>query len=349
MHRKYFYIILISTLLCLFLILIYFLGQKPSKEPEENIQVVRPPFATYINGVGIVEPQSGNIYIGTPFNRIVKKINVSVNEQVKKGAVLFELDRQDLIANLRVKQKEYERTLANLHKLEAFPRNEDLTIAKEALQKAQLTLDESKTQYEMAANLPNPRAISQEEHDKRQYKYRQAEAQLREVEAQFKKIKSGTWQPELKIAVYECEQAKADVKATEEEIQRTFIKSPIDGTVLQIKIHEGETPSSDPSKTVIILGNMDELYLRVSIDQFNVSALNPNTPAVAFRQGDRSTEFPLEFIHVEPFMVPKRYLTNESNEKVDTQVLEILYRIAKKDSHLFIGEQMDVFINIEKK
>ena len=42
-------------------------------------------------------------------------------------------------------------------------------------------------------------------------------------------------------------------------------------------------------------------------------------------------------------------LTNDVDEQVDTQVLEILYRIAKADSHLLIGEQMDVFISTEKK
>ena len=132
----------------------------------------------------------------------------------------------------------------------------------------------------------------------------------------------------------------------EAEIERTYIKSPIDGTVLQIKIHEGET--SDPSKTAIILGNIDELNLRVSIDQFNEPRFHPDCPAVAFRQGDTTTEFPLKFIHIEPFMVPKKYLTNELHEKVDTQVFEILYRIEKNNSHLFIGEQMDVYIYDQK-
>jgi hypothetical protein len=35
-------------------------------------------------------------------------------------------------------------------------------------------------------------------------------------------------------------------------------------------------------------------------------------------------------------------------EKVDTQVFEIIYSIEKKDA-LIIGEQMDVYINAEKK
>ena len=349
MHRRYFFVILALTAFC-FVLILYFFGQKfSSTEPQENIRVDHSPYRTSISGVGIIEPKSGNISVGIPFNRIVKEINVSVNDKIKKGDILFQLDHQDLTANLRVKQKEYEKAIANLHQLEELPRKEDLTIAQEALKKAEVALNESKTQFDMANNLSNPRAISKEEHNKRFYRYQQAEAELREKQAQYEKLKAGTPQSELKIAAYEVGRAKATVQAIESEIESTYIKSPIDGTVLQIKIHEGETPTSDPDKIAMILGNIDEMNLRVSVDQYNAFILDPNVPAIAYRQGDHYTQFPLEFIHIEPFMVHKKYLTNAADEKVDTQVFEILYRIPKNDSRLFIGEQMDVFIDISRK
>ena len=347
MNRRYFHIVLGLTIFCLGLIFIFFL-QKPVKEPPENVQAIRSPFVTHITGVGVVEPKYGNINIGIPFNRIVKRVNVSVNDRVKKGDVLVQLDHEDLIANLQVKQKEFEKAAANLQKLKALPRKEDLLIAEESLKKAEVALNESKIQYEMTVDLPNPNAISKEETERRYFRYKQAEAQLREIQARYDKIKAGTWQPDLQIALYQVEQARADVDALKAEIDRTYIKSPIDGRVLQIKIREGETPGSDLSPTTLIVGNTDELFLRVSIDQFNVSKFTPDSSAIAFRQGDHSKEFPLEFVHIEPYMIPKKYLTNAVDEQIDTQVLEILYRISLKDSGLFIGEQMDVFIDKKK-
>jgi len=338
MNRKYFYFILVFTLLSFLLIVSFFIENKPEQEATQDVQVESPPFLTYISGSGIVEPVSGNIFISSPFNRIVEKINVSVNDQVKNGGTLFQLYNQDLRANLKIRQKKYEESLSNLYKLEALPREEDLIIALEALNRAQAIFNQSIEEYCMTIR----RAISKEEKCVSLYKYQQAEAEFLGAQAQYEKVKSGTWQPELKIAQDEVEQAKAEVEAMEAEIEQTYIKSPIDGTVLQIKIHEGET--SDPSKTAIILGNMDEFNLRVSIDQFNEPRFHPDCPAVAFKQGDITTEFPLKFIHIEPIMVPKKYLTNELHERVDTQIFEILYRIEKNNSHLFIGEQMDVYI-----
>lgn len=342
MNRKYIYIILALTLLSFLLILFFFIGNKPEQQTTQNVQVDNPPFFSYISGSGIVEPASGNVIISSPFNRIIENINVSVNDKVKKGDILFQLYNQDLRSNLKIKQKKYEESVSNLYKLEAFPREEDLTIAQETLNKAQAVFNESVIEYCMA----NRRARSKEERCIQLYKYQQAEADFLAAQAQFIKVQSGTWHPELKIMQDEVEQAKADVEAMEAEIERTYIRAPIDGTILQVKIHEGET--SDQGKTAIILGNITELNLRVSIDQFNESRFHPDYPAVAFKQGVFTTEFPLKFIHIEPFMVPKKYLTNEIHEKVDTQTFEILYRIERNNSHLFIGEQMDVYIYVDK-
>lgn len=326
------------------LITTFFIGDKSEiQASSDDVQVDTPPFLTYISGSGIVEPVSGNIIISSPFNRNVEKINVFVNDQVKKGDILFQLYNQDLLANLKIKQIKYEATLSNFHKLQATPREEDLTIAQETYFKALAAFNEARAEYCMTARC----ARKKEERCMRLYKYLQAETEFLAAQAQFKKIKSGTWQLELKIAQDEVEQAQADVEAMGIEIERTYIKSPIDGTVLQIKIREGET--LDQSATAMIVGNIQELNLRVGVDQFNEPRFHADCPAVAFKQGETSKEFSLKFLHVEPFMVPKKYLTNELHEKVDTQIFEILYRIENNDSHLFIGEQLDVYIYVNKK
>lgn len=342
MNRKYIYLILILTLFSFLLILFHFLvDQQDPQQVTKDIQVESPPFPAYITGTGIVESASGNILISSPLTRIVEKIHVSINNPVKKGQVLYELFNQDLKANLNIKQKRYEETLSNLNKLESSPRSEDLTIAEENLNKAQAALNQSVTEYYRdvcRAKCADKQILF--------YKYQQAEADFQVAQAQYEKVRAGTWQPELQIAQDQINQAKAEMEAIQTEIDQTSVKSPIFGTVLQIQIHEGEVLA--PSKTAIILGNIDELNLRVSIDQFNEARFGPNCPAVGFKLGNTTKEFPLEFLHIEPFMIPKKYLTNTLHEKVDTQIFEILYRIKRNDAHLFIGEQMNVYIHEAK-
>lgn len=344
MNRNYFYIILAFTIFCLLLIAIFFIRHKEEAPVSTtDPQSEQAPFNRYISGIGIVEPQSGNIQISSPYNRRIETIFTEVNDKVKKGDLLFQLNNQDYLSDLKIKEKKYESTLAHFQKLEGLPLEEDVTIAMEALNKKFAFFNEAKGDFEMNTS----RKMSQQQWYQQLYKYQQAEAEFREAQAQFEKVKSGTSKANLNIAYHEVEEAQAAIDAIKAEIDQTGIKSPIDGTVLQVKIHQGETAT--PNKTALILGNIDQLNLRVSMDQFLEQMFHKDSCAMAFREGDLKTQFPLEFIRAEPVMSPKMYLNDSLRERVDTLVFEILYRIKQNDSPLLIGEQMDVYIEVQNE
>ena len=72
--------------------------------------------------------------------------------------------------------------------------------------------------------------------------------------------------------------------------------------------------------------------------------MRPNTPAVAYVRGDTKQKFPLEFVHFEPYVVPKKSLTGDSTERVDTRVLQAIYQISDANAPVYVGQQMDVYI-----
>lgn len=346
MNRNYFFIVVYAALACLVLIFISLWWQIESPVTKEPL--IPPPVApyrSYISGVGIVEASSENIFIGTPVNRIVDDVSVQVGEKVKKGDILLRLEDKDLVANLAAQQAAFKSTLARLQRLEAFPRSEDLLSAEAAVESAKSALDLAKEQNEMVARLSDPRAISQEERNRRQSNLQHAQAEWQQAQAALDKIKSGTWKPDIEIAQFEVQQEKANVERIEAEIQRTIIRSPIDGTVLQIKIHAGEFASPDITRTpLMVIGDTNALHLRVSINQLDIPYFKPEASAVAFLQGDATVKFPLEFVRIEPYLVSKQNLTNAITESVDTRVLQIIYKIKSEDAHIYVGQQMDVFI-----
>jgi len=345
MNRNYFLWIVYIALFCLALV---FLSLWWDIESPIKKEVITPPVAPYksnISGVGIVEPSSDNIFIGTPVSRIVDHIYVKVNQKVKKGDTLFSLENREIKADLQVQQTALAVAEAKLKRLEAFPQQEDLEASKANLETAQAEEKFAKDEYEMVLKLTDQRAISQEEKNRRLFNLQQAEGKLQQAQAHLTKLQAGTWKPDLEIARLQVEQAKAGVERLETELARTFIHSPIDGTVLQIKINEGELPPPDTSKNpLMILGDTDELFLRTTINQLDIPYYHSNASAVAFLQDDAKNKYPLEFIRIEPYLVNKQHLTNDVAEKVDTRVLQIIYKIAKKDPSLFVGQQMDVFI-----
>ena len=348
MNRQYFWGIIGAALICVILIFIFMWREAEVQTPQRQEQLVsRPvaPFKSYISAVGIVEASSGNILIGMPVGRVIDKVLVTVGSKVKKGDVLFKLEARDLGADLFAKQVAYKTALVRLQKLEALPRPEDVAAAEASTKRAEVGMEQAKSQYEMVQGLQDSRAISQEAINNRKFTYEEAKAKWDQANASLDKIKAGTWKPDLDVARLEALQAKADYERVQTEIQRNIIHSPIDGTILQVKIHEGELPPADvASSPVMIIGNVDKFHLRVGVNQFDAPYFQPNSPAVAFLQGDASQKFPLEFVRVEPYMVHKQDLTHDIAETVDTRVLQVIYNIKDFNQHVYVGQQMDVFI-----
>ena len=97
----------------------------------------------------------------------------------------------------------------------------------------------------------------------------------------------------------------------------------------------------------MLLGRTSELQLRADVDEDNASRVKPGCEAVAFIKGSRSASLPLRFVRIEPYVLPKRSLTGESGERVDTRVLQVIFRFDRSTTPVYVGQQMDVFLKEE--
>ena len=97
---------------------------------------------------------------------------------------------------------------------------------------------------------------------------------------------------------------------------------------------------------VIVLGTDHPFFsVRSYIDEILIHRL-PDLKHVKAKMFIRGTNIsvPLEFVRVEPFVVPKKSLTGDSTERVDTRVLQVIYRFPRGKIPVYVGQQMDVFI-----
>jgi hypothetical protein len=54
-------------------------------------------------------------------------------------------------------------------------------------------------------------------------------------------------------------------------------------------------------------------------------------------RGNVNLKSALHFVRFEPFVVPKRSLTGDSTERVDTRVRQVIYRVESNDMPLFVA------------
>jgi RND family efflux transporter MFP subunit len=265
------------------------------------------PFKTFIAGAGIVEAQSQNIAIGTPLPGIIKIVTVSVGDKIKKGNPLFYMDDRETRATLAIKQA-------------------DLSKAKAEVEIAKATFNDSKSLSDMAEAVIDRRAISAEELLRRHNAMLITKARL-----------------ESSLAL--VQQAEANVAETQTTLKRLVILAPVDGDVLQVNIRPGEFAQAGSLNTpLLVIGNLEQVHVRVDIDENDAWRFDKKNKAVAFLRGNRNFSVNLQLEYVEPYVVPKKSLTGDSSERVDTRVLQALYSFDRKQLPIYVGQQMDVFI-----
>jgi multidrug efflux pump subunit AcrA (membrane-fusion protein) len=153
---------------------------------------------------------------------------------------------------------------------------------------------------------------------------------------------------DFRVAQAQAQAARAQILATEAEIkrldmliQRLTVLSPRDGVVLQVNIRTGEVAASSP----MLIGEIGRLQVRADVDEQNATRIRRGQRAVAFLKGDRNVAMPLDFVRIEPYVIPKVSLTGASTERVDTRVLQVIFSLKKPDEPpLYVGQQVDVFI-----
>jgi multidrug efflux pump subunit AcrA (membrane-fusion protein) len=226
-----------------------------------------------------------------------------------------------------------------------MPRPEEIPEAQARVKEVEASLADAKNQLELAESVRDKRAISEDQVLRRRYAVQVAEAKLAQARAQLALLKAGSWKPDIEVARAEVAAAEAQVKATETDIERLTIRALVPGQVLQVNIRPGEFAQAGVLQTpLMLLGDVERLHLRVDVDENDAWRVRGEAPAVAFVRGNRELKTPLQFVRTEPYIVPKRSLTGEPTERVDTRVLQILYGFDRGELPVYVGQQMDVFI-----
>lgn len=140
-------------------------------------------------------------------------------------------------------------------------------------------------------------------------------------------------------------QADATVMSSRTTIDRMTIRSPLNGEVLQLRARVGEfAPAQIMITPLMVVGTVYPLGVRVDIDENDAWRVESGRPGLATLRGNTTLSFPLTFVRFEPYVVPKRSLTGESTERVDTRVLQVIYSFDRGTLPIYVGQLVDVFI-----
>ncbi|MEO7192639.1 MAG: efflux RND transporter periplasmic adaptor subunit [Vicinamibacterales bacterium] len=276
-------------------------GAAPALDPSLVATAERGTLVSSVVATGKVEPIT-KIEIKSKANGIIERLLVEVDQLVRPGQVLAELDREILTArqreanaNLQAAQAAHEGAVAQWHKNEVEAEAPDVEFARRNLARAQRLFDQ--------------KLLSSSGLDESKIAVEQAQNRQRAATGQLAIGRARVSEAEANVA-----QARAAVERAVEDLASATIRSPIHATVLTRDVELGSPVSSilnmgAAATLVMTLGDIEHVFVRGKVDESDIGRVKLGQPARITTETFRGKIFEGRVTQISPIGVDKDNVT----------------------------------------
>ena len=277
-------------------------GAAPDVDPSKLAAVEVGTMVKSVVATGKIEPIT-KVEIKSKANGIIKVLNVDVDQPIKAGDVLVELDREQLAAALRGAEANLQAAKASLEAAEAqLKKNRveaegpDAAFARRAYDRAQSLF----AQHLLAQSALDDAHAALEVADNRKHA---AESQLAISDAKVAEAHA------------QVAQAKAATDRAAEDLANATLRSPITGTVLSRDIEVGSPVSSilnlgANATLVMTVGDIDQVFVRGKVDEADIGRVRLGQAARIRVETFKEKVFNGRVTQISPMGVEKDNVTN---------------------------------------
>src|SRR5262245_19328264 len=218
-------------------------GATPDIDPARIATVERGTMTRSVVATGKIEPIT-KVEIKSKANGIIERLNVDVDQVVRSGDVLVELDKENLRAQVRESH-------ANLQPAKAAEEAAHAQLKKDKVAAEAPDVEFARRNYDRAQQLAAQKLVSPQSLDDARSALELAQNRRAASEVQL-----GISQAKLSEANANVAQAQAAVDRSEEQLANATLRAPIDDTV-----HTRDNAIGSPVSSILNMGSAATLVM----------------------------------------------------------------------------------------
>jgi HlyD family secretion protein len=270
-------------------------------DPSRLGTVTKGDIAKSVVATGKVTPIT-EVDLKSKASGIVQKLFVDVNQNVKKGQVLAQLDQQEISAQVAAQKAQLEGAIASVGTYRA-------NIAQDKVNALAPDLAMYNETYNRQKKMQAAGVVSMQSMDDAERDYLAAKTRRDAAVAQ---ISIDT--ARLKQAEALVQQSRASLDQLEEQLSYTTITSPIDGVVLSRDVQVGDAVSSilvlgSTATQVMTLGDITQVYVKGKVDESDIGHVYLGQPARIKVESFKDKTFDGKVTKIVPLGVEKDNVT----------------------------------------
>jgi HlyD family secretion protein len=264
-------------------------------------KVTRGDVARSVVATGKIQPIT-EVEVKSKASGIVEKLYVDINNQVKKGQQLAQLDQEEILAQVEAQRAQLSAAQANVSTFEANIEQDRVNAAAPDLAMYKATLDRN-------LEMQKQGIVSHQALDDTNKDYLAALTRRDSAKAQI-----GVDAAKLKQARAQVMQSQASLKQLEEQLGYTTIVAPMDGVILSRDVEIGDAVSSilvlgSTATLVMTEGDTTEVYVQGKVDEADIAHVYMNQPARIKVESLRDRTFKGNVTKISPMGVEKDNVT----------------------------------------
>jgi HlyD family secretion protein len=270
-------------------------------DPNKLAKVTRGDVARSVVATGKIQPIT-KVEVKSKASGIVEKLYVDINNQVRKGQQLAQLDQQEIAAQVEAQRAQLAAAEANVSTYQANIEQDKVNAAAPDLPMYKATLDRN-------LQMQKEGIVSRQALDDANKDYLAALTRRDSSHAQI-----GVDTAKLKQARAQVMQSEASLKQLEEQLSYTTIVAPMDGVILSRDVEIGDAVSSilvlgSTATLVMTEGDINEVYVQGKVDEADIAHVYMAQPARIKVESFRDRVFQGKVTKIAPLGVEKDNVT----------------------------------------
>jgi HlyD family secretion protein len=306
----------------------------PARDPVPGHHLVAAP--------GLVEPIGEEREIGSQVIGIIREMRVEENDNVAAGEIIAVVDNNEQEARLESARAALAQRTAELERVVNGARPEERREARAAVTETEANLDLARREYDRKVPLAKSGASTQAALDQATSTLNAIEAHRIVMSERLAVMEAGSRSEDIAAARTLVGLAEADVALAEALLDKTFIRSPVTGSVLRRYRAAGEAVGNMPPTPIAVVGDLSRLRVRAEVDETDVGRVTTGQRVEVTADAYPDRKFGGTVYRVSARLGGKAVQTGRPAERVDTKVLQVLIDL-DSGTMLPIGLRVDAY------
>lgn len=276
---------------------------------------------------GRVEPRSGQLRVGSAIPGRVMDVVARMKDRVSEGEVLIRLDDKEARARLEAAQVEAAARKRERDSQPATAGREDVRKVEDAIFTAERAVTNARFELDeiLAVDRKTPGSPQLLLQARKQLAESQDKLRQEYVAFAVAHAKAGVPAPSRLEAGLVA--ARTDVTLAEEALDRTRIRAPQAGTVLQITVKRGEMVAPAPELPLVVMGDMTVMRVRTEVDEHDVAKIQVGQKAFVRSAAFPGREFEGRVTELAPSLALPRMGSRGARRATDVEVMEVMINL----------------------